>query len=660
MGSPDRIRLLLAPILLCILYGSLRAQEANRQLRTLVAAREVHDLSRAEAARAYPVHLRAVVTYFDPELNELPDLFMHDATGGIFVEFSQKTDIKLQNGDLVDVSGVSGPGDFAPVVDQPRVRVIGRSHLPEHAQKVTFSQLVSGSLDGQWVEIEGVVHAAHFTAHNVTLDLATNGGPLRATTLREPGTDYEALVDSRIAIRGDVAPVFNWKMQMVGGQLVFPSVGEITVVKAAAGDPFLLPAVPLSQLTRYSPTMGIPHRVHVQGRVILQWPGRKLCIRQESSTLCMDTTQTDRVSEGSRIDAIGFPASSDYKETLENATYHLAGDPSFHPIPHIVTASQALQGDDDGQLVQMEGELVDQEHIGEDLQLMLRSGAILIPAILPLSLAGKSASAWKDGSILRLTGLCNGQVGAETWNLRNGEVQPGSVQILLRSASDVRVLERPSWWTPQHALGILLAVALFAIAAAAWILVLRQRVEQQTRALRDSEEKLRYLSQHDALTGLPNRTLLNDRIHVALHRAKRFRERLGLLMVDIDHFKEANDTYGHPMGDLLLCTVANRISASARKTDTVARIGGDEFIVLLPDLGSPKDAELVAAKILAAISAPVAIGTASVSITVSIGVCTYPDGGTELEDLLRSADAAMYFAKGCGRNALHVSHPTNV
>ena len=179
-------------------------------------------------------------------------------------------------------------------------------------------------------------------------------------------------------------------------------------------------------------------------------------------------------------------------------------------------------------------------------------------------------------------------------------------------------------------------------------------MEQQTLAIRRSEERLRHLSQHDVLTGLPNRFLLNDRLDMALKRTGRFDFNLGLLMVDLDGFKEVNDTLGHQAGDQVLCEVANRISRTVRQTDTVARLGGDEFIVLLPDLRQASEAETIAAKIVAAIAEPIDVGSATVPVSASVGVCTSPEQGGDAEKLLQCVDSAMYGAKACGKNTYQV------
>ena len=125
-------------------------------------------------------------------------------------------------------------------------------------------------------------------------------------------------------------------------------------------------------------------------------------------------------------------------------------------------------------------------------------------------------------------------------------------------------------------------------------------------------------------------------------------------MVDLDGFKEVNDSLGHHAGDLVLCEVAARLVCSVRQTDTVARLGGDEFIVLLPDLHHASEAESIAEKIVAAISEPIDVEGTQVQISASIGVCTSPEHGSDAEKLMHSVDAAMYLAKTSGKNRYQV------
>ncbi|HUQ73353.1 MAG TPA: EAL domain-containing protein, partial [Burkholderiales bacterium] len=167
----------------------------------------------------------------------------------------------------------------------------------------------------------------------------------------------------------------------------------------------------------------------------------------------------------------------------------------------------------------------------------------------------------------------------------------------------------------------------------------------------DSEARLAYLAQFDPLTGLPNRTLLADRFSLMIVQARRRGVSLGVLFIDLDDFKIVNDTAGHAAGDELLKEMASRLQSSLRDGDTVARISGDEFAVILGDLARPDDAALVAQKILERVAAPVAVHGQEVVVTASVGIATFPADGDNAETLLGAADAAMYRAKQSGRNA---------
>ena len=165
-----------------------------------------------------------------------------------------------------------------------------------------------------------------------------------------------------------------------------------------------------------------------------------------------------------------------------------------------------------------------------------------------------------------------------------------------------------------------------------------------------SEARIAYLAQHDALTGLPNRALLHDRLDQALAAAARHDRRLAVLFLDLDRFKTINDSLGHLIGDRLLKGVAERISACIRETDTVSRQGGDEFLIVLTDFNIPDDAARVAEKILDRITAPFDLDGHQLGTSFSIGIALYPDDGTTPETLMKNADTAMYHAKESGRN----------
>lgn len=168
--------------------------------------------------------------------------------------------------------------------------------------------------------------------------------------------------------------------------------------------------------------------------------------------------------------------------------------------------------------------------------------------------------------------------------------------------------------------------------------------------LKQAKARLEFLAHHDVLTGLPNRTLFEDRLQEALHRAHRHGAIVGLLFIDLDHFKHINDSLGHGVGDQMLQGVAARLRAQVRETDTVARLGGDEFTVLLDELAESGTAAIVAEKLRAALAEPLVVGNQELFISGSIGISCYPQDGGDAQTLLKNADAAMYRAKERGRD----------
>ncbi len=167
---------------------------------------------------------------------------------------------------------------------------------------------------------------------------------------------------------------------------------------------------------------------------------------------------------------------------------------------------------------------------------------------------------------------------------------------------------------------------------------------------KEAEARIHHLAHHDALTGLPNRLLLQDRLGQAIREARRKGSQVGILFMDLDRFKWINDTLGHDAGDHLLRTITRRCLDVLRESDTLARLGGDEFVAILPGLQQAQDAGLVARKLLAAITQPCMLGNHELSVTCSIGIAVFPGDGTTDSLLLRNADAAMYRAKSEGRN----------
>ena len=175
-------------------------------------------------------------------------------------------------------------------------------------------------------------------------------------------------------------------------------------------------------------------------------------------------------------------------------------------------------------------------------------------------------------------------------------------------------------------------------------------ITREINEMRETEVALQHLATHDALTDLPNRFLMIDRLTQLLSRAKRSGSVFAVLYMDLDHFKDVNDDHGHEVGDLLLRAVAGRLRQSVRQSDTVARMGGDEFVILVETIRQRSDAAVVGAKIQRALAKPFTLQNHRVKITGSIGISFYPENGVDVDTLLRAADYAMYLVKKQGGN----------
>ena len=215
--------------------------------------------------------------------------------------------------------------------------------------------------------------------------------------------------------------------------------------------------------------------------------------------------------------------------------------------------------------------------------------------------------------------------------------------------------ELAAWRSSAATIVAMALVATFLLIGLAAYLI-RQVFRDAARA-RVATLEITHTAEHDFLTGLPNRMLLNDRIGQAIAVAQRHQNKVAVLFLDLDGFKQINDSLGHPIGDKLLQSVANRLVACVRGSDTVSRQGGDEFVALLSEVRQPQDAAITAGKMLRAVAEAHSIGRHELRITTSIGVSIYPEDGRDAETLVKNADTAMYEAKEHGRQCYRFFTP---
>ena len=383
--------------------------EVRQTLPVLKTAHAVHSLTSEEAKRKYPIELKAVVTYYDvyQESSECL-LFVQDSSGGIYVKLPKGFDQTLDPGDLIEVQGESGAGGYAPIVDRPRIRVLGRAPLPAVPLHVSFERMLSGAEDAQWIEVEGVVHSVSDVSHHETIDIHTLGGTLQAVI--QPHTvDPSQLLDATVVIRGNCAPVFNANFQMLGVRIFVPGPSAIRVKQPAPKDPFAIPITPISDLLSFTPRITLKHRVRVRGTVTLKRSGESVFISDGTRGLGLALSGVEDINVGDVVDAVGFAEVGGYTPVLQNA--HLRRVAQGVPIaPKPISAETALLGAFDSQLVRISARLLSEEDRGSDRGFLMTWNGIFFDAVVRESDLSARSAKLTPGSLLQITGICSVEV----------------------------------------------------------------------------------------------------------------------------------------------------------------------------------------------------------------------------------------------------------
>jgi diguanylate cyclase (GGDEF)-like protein/PAS domain S-box-containing protein len=750
-------KLRLGFLALAFICTAIQAISDSPRAAELTTVRQIRHLKVSTPA-AIGVHLRGVATYYD---TVAPNLFVQDATGGIWVDLRNSSVKPPLPGQVLDLRGVVGFG-FSPFVANPQWTVVGSS-APPKPLSITYDEAATGSFDGQWVQMDGVVRSFVQQAEGnvLVIDVATPTGTFK---VRVP--DYHSpfpmeLVDAKVRFNGVCGAAFNSRNQLVSIHLLVPSIKNMEVLEAPPKDPFAVPVIPVADVRRYSADLSDDHRVKVVGTVTARFPLQGIYITDGSGGLYAETQDGSPIKEGDQVEVIGFPAAGRFSPVLKSASIRPTGK-HFSPTIAPVSGRAALKGGYDAQLVNISGTLrAYRQRLGRRELVIESDDHVAFEASFARS--GGSEVTIKEGSRISLTGICS--VKAD----ENGN--PSEFEVVLRSPEDIRVLAAPPWFNAEVAANILSGLMFSTLAVIIWVFILRRRVRKQTviiteklknemaleeryrnifernltglyvtaadgrildcndacarilgyhgrhellgnstraeqivqklhESLSDAsftagteqpivrldgthgwvlcslkavggeedgsqvfegslvditerklaEDRIQFLAYFDSLTNLPNRTLVQDRLSKGIAGAKRKREKLGVLHLDIDSFKIINDCLGHSRGDELLQAIAHRLQACAREEDTVARLGGDEFLIALGPIGSHDDAAVVAERIASELRPAFNLKGNSLSVTCSIGISIFPDHGGDAETLIKHADAAMYASKRRGRN----------
>jgi signal transduction histidine kinase len=426
--------------------------------------------------------------------------FVQDATGGVFVDNINGR--RMEPGALVEVTGITHPGAYAPIITAPRVRQIGTAPLPA-AKPVAVEGLMSGAEDSQRIEISGVVREARVEGARLTADLVSGGYRFRAYAPAAAGLEPGALVAAQVLVRGTAAEAHNRSLrQLVAVEVYVPRAEDFVIQKREALNPLDEPVVPLHTLAQYRRGNSLNHRVHVRGVVTLQRLGESLFLQDSTGGLQVQSPQLTPFSPGEVVDAVGFPGLDQYLPVLQDAVLQGTLEPVVAFTPKDVSVDELLAGLHHADFISLKGKLLNRtvEQAsrqrtgvgGSRTTLVLQSSNIVFAAEADGLQAESDLASIPLGSTVRVSGICLTEIDSD------GKVK--SFRILVGRPGEVRVLQRPSWLTPQRLLIILGVVSSVSLLIVAWTVMVSRKNAALNFQIGEREKAQRELQEaHDQL-----------------------------------------------------------------------------------------------------------------------------------------------------------------
>ena len=446
---------------------SLSGLAAEAPDRLLTTAAEVRGLSAAEAYQHHPVKLRGVVTFYDEALYSR---FVQDETAGIYLQ-ELATMPALLPGQVVEVEGVTGPGEYAPVILPTSVKVVGAGKLPV-AKPVTLEELVGGHDDSQMVEFSGIVRAVRFDKESqyFMIDFAKGGERFTAYTKQLPDGAGASLVDSTMKVRGVSSTMFNHQRQLFGVRLLVPKAEGLVVEKPAPANAFEMAANKINSLLQFTPGGTLGERVKVAGTVACGEPGSAIFIQDQAAGLFCQTRQLDSVQPGDQVEILGYPAKGEYTPILEDAVFRKIGA-GVEPKADAVDVNEILTGVHDCRLVQLSATVLDRVQRGVNQFFLLQSSDFTFQAYLPQKGNNDELAAIPNGSEVMVTGICMIERGSQ-WQAGD-KWRAASFHLLLRSPKDVSVLNQSAAGKMPDTLWIAVVAGFIAVGSLLWVVAVR-------------------------------------------------------------------------------------------------------------------------------------------------------------------------------------------
>jgi signal transduction histidine kinase len=440
---------------------------AATTIPTITTAAELRALTTEKAKQQLPVSIRGVVTAILPDY--INGAVIQDTTKGVFISPQNGTDLKLmQRGEFYQIDGVTGPGEFAPLVIARRITHLGAGQLPQPLRP-TWNQLFNGSLDTQYAELEGVVSAVHGRSIEM---LSENGKIILELTDFQPEelANYE---NALVRIRGCAFAFFNPQTHELEPSSLRIFGGAVDVIKPAPSDLFDAPQKNLGELLLFDPKTEAFRRLKVSGQVIYAHAGEYF-LTDGAYGMRVTTGKSDSLLVGDLVDAVGFLEVDGPVAELKEAVMRKTGHAPL-PKPNRLTQEDLLQALNSGTLVQLDATLMDAWRDGPEYVLELQSGLIAFRARLDSH--GQSVSLPPPRSRLELTGAYAPQ------GNRASDGTVSGFELLLHSTTDMNVLATPPWWTLKRVLTLAGLLALLLGTVLVWNHQLRQQVQERTQTL---------------------------------------------------------------------------------------------------------------------------------------------------------------------------------
>jgi hypothetical protein len=467
---PDTIKPCL--LILCTLAASaLCAAGQNPPAEELLTAAQVRSLTPQQAAQQLPVKLTGVVTFCDEGLNSR---FVQDSTAGIYFRDLSTNMPALTAGQVVEIQGVTSPGEYAPVIIPTSIKVVGEGNLPE-ATPVTGQQLVSGQEDSQFVQVKGIVRAVQFdqVSRQYWIDVMTDGERFSAFVGQNAGTPPAELVDSVVKVQGVCVTLFNHQRQLFGIRLLAPRATDLMVEKPASGNPFDISVQDLGSLLQFTPQGDSGHRVKISGTVAYAEPGAVFIQNDKDGVYCR-TQSGAPLKPGDQAEVLGFPAKGEYTPILEDAMYRKVGD-GVAPVAVALNLDEILSGTNDCRLIQTSGRIVERTLRGREQFLVLEQNGFTFNAYLGWAGNDAGFNALQNGSDVSITGICLIERGSG-WR-GGGDWRAKSFRLLLRSPADVVVQSAAPIWMQFGIWPAVSVLVAFDLILLLWIVVLYRRLK---------------------------------------------------------------------------------------------------------------------------------------------------------------------------------------